>query len=284
MANGRRSVWSGSIVFGMVSIPVKAYTATTDKDIHFHTMHTCGTRLNYKRWCPTDDREVFAEEIQRVYEWAKDHYVEITNADLDALPVPSKRTVELSGFLDLDAVDPAYVEKTYWLEPEATGLKPYSLLMRIMTNKGVMGIAKVSIRSREQICILRTSERALLMETLFWPDEVRLEEIPTLPEVMVSDTEMRLASDLVEALRMPFQPEQYVDTYRTSLIELVEHKKEGLPVEQAPAALPAPTIDVSAALSASLADLKLKASEAAPPASEPEQAKSARRPSKRKKS
>src|SRR5215831_12722868 len=252
-----RSTWSGSITFGMISVPVKAYTAQSDKDIAFHMSHASdGSRLQMKRWCPVDDREVLADEIQRVYEVSKGFEIPITDTDLADLPVPSKKIVDLLGFVALEDIDPAYIQKSYWLEPETVGLKPYQLLKRVMRVKGVVGLGKIAMRNKEQLCILRPYNGHLMMETLYWPDEVRLSEMPELPDVAATDTEIAMADQIIEAGRMAWAPTQYHDEFRVQFLEMVERKKAGLPPEERPAAAPAPTTDLMVALRATLDQLK----------------------------
>ena len=163
-----RSIWNGVISFGMVSIPVRLYTATDDKDIIFNLLHKeCGTRLKQLRWCPYHERAVDWNEIARGYEYAKDEYVVMEDADFEKLPLPSKRAVELSAFVDAAQIDPIYYQRTYYLEPEEKGVKPYALLMRALKEKQLTGIAKIAIRSKEQLCALRPMDGTLVLETLF---------------------------------------------------------------------------------------------------------------------
>ena len=263
-----RSIKSCSIVFGMLSIPVKVYTATEDKDISFNQLHaSCGSRILYRKWCNGENCEVPPDQIQRAYAWAKDRYIPITDEELDALPVASKQTIDLGGFVGSGEVDPSYVEKTYWLEPETVGLKPYVLLRRAMLSKGVMGVAKVTLRTKERICLLRATENLILMETLYWPDEVRLSLVPPVPDVIISGPEMEMANLIIDAGRMVFTPEIYIDEYRVALLGLIENKKAGLPADQAPRQLPAPTTDLMAALRASLDQIRAEHEEvsSAPP-------------------
>src|SRR5919108_1678756 len=138
-----RPIWKGAITFGMISIPVKLYGATESKDLTFNTLHAeCKSRLKQKRWCPVHDREVFQDEVVRAFEYTKGQYVELTDADLEALPVPSKQTIELTAFVKQAEIDPVYFERTYYLEPEQVGEKPYALLLRSLKTKDVAAVAK----------------------------------------------------------------------------------------------------------------------------------------------
>src|SRR5215831_15519865 len=168
-----RPIWKGAITFGMISIPVKLFGATESKDLAFNTLHNaCKSRLKQKRWCPVDDREVFQDEVVRAYEYTKDNYIEVTDEDIESLPVPSKHTIELTSFVKAAEIDPVYFERSYYLEAEQIGTKPYALLMRALKTKQVVAIGKVALRHRENLCVLRASENALMLETLYYPDEI----------------------------------------------------------------------------------------------------------------
>jgi DNA end-binding protein Ku len=238
----------------MISIPVKLYGATESKDVAFNTLHVeCKSRLRQKRWCPVDDREVTADEVVRAYEYTKDQYVEITDDDLEQLPIPSKHTIELTSFVKESDVDPVYFERSYYLEPEQVGLKPYALLMRALKTKGDAAVAKVALRNKESLCVLRAGDNGLLMlETLFYPDEVRTQDLPSTPEVLVSQSELTMALSLVEMLEEPFDPKKYEDNYRAALLEVIEAKRSGTEVVAQPEAPLPKTVDLMAALKASL--------------------------------
>ncbi len=222
-----RSIWSGVITFGMVSIPVRLFPATQEKDISFHLLHAEDhSRIKFKRFCSTEDREVPNEELVRAFEVSKDRYVEISDEDLEKLPLPSKHTIELSAFVDVEEIDPIYFEKSYYLEPEETGLKPYALLTKTLEAKHVSGVAKIALRNKEHLCALRPKDGTMLLETLRYPDEIREHE-GKLPKVVVNEREVAIASSLVEALSEKFDPSKYQDQYREALLELIENKTEG---------------------------------------------------------
>jgi DNA end-binding protein Ku len=249
-----RPIWKGAITFGMISIPVKLFGATESKDLAFNTLHQeCKSRLKQKRWCPVHDREVFQDEVVRAYEYTKDQYVEIEDTDLESLPLPSKHTIELTAFVKQAEIDPVYFERTYFLEPEQIGAKPYALLLRALKTKQVSAVAKIALRNKESLCVLRASENNLLMlETLYYPDEVRTAELETTPDVLVSQPELTMALSLVEMLEEPFDPKKYHDQYRVALLDLIEAKRTGQEIV-APAETPLPkTVDLMAALKASL--------------------------------
>jgi DNA end-binding protein Ku len=238
----------------MISIPVKLFGATESKDLAFNNLHKeCKSRLKQKRWCPVDDREVFMDEIVKAYEYSKDSYVEITDEDLEALPLPSKHTIELTSFVQQVEIDPVYFERTYYLEPEQVGAKPYALLLRALKTKQVSAVAKIALRNKESLCVIRASENNVLMlETLYYPDEVRTADLPATPDVMVSQPELAMALSLVEMLQEPFDPKQYSDNYRMALLEVIEAKRNGQEIVAQPEAPLPQTVDLMAALKASL--------------------------------
>lgn len=249
-----RSIWKGAISFGMISIPVKLYSATESKDAAFNQLHEKDhARIRQKRWCSAEDKEVPADEIVRGFEYEKGQYVILTDEDLEKLPVPSKHTIELSAFVKDDEIDPVYFEKSYYLEPDAAGKKPYALLVRSLAAKKVLAVAKVALRNRERLCVLRPMDNVLVLDTLYYADEVRLQDQPKAPDLLVSKQELAMAHSLIELLQEDFQPEKYQDTYREAVSELVEAKKKGKKVVT-PADTPRATkpTDLMAALKASL--------------------------------
>ncbi len=249
-----RPIWKGAITFGMISIPVKLYGASESKDIAFNNLHkTCKSRLKQKRWCPVDDREVFQDELVKGFEYTRDQYVEITDEDLEALPVPSKHTIELTSFVKQADIDPVYFERTYYLEADQVGAKPYALLLKALKEKQVSAVAKIALRNRESLCVLRASDRDLLMlETLYYPDEIRTADLAPTPEVQVSQPELAMALTLVEMLEEPFDPKKYRDEYRVALLDMIEAKRSGQEMVATPEAPLPKTVDLMAALKASL--------------------------------
>jgi DNA end-binding protein Ku len=244
-----RAIWSGSISFGMVSIPVRLFGATESKDISFHLLHaTCGTRLKQVRWCPTDEEEVPWNETVRGYEYAKDQYVTLTDKDFDRLPLPSKHVIDLSAFVEEQEIDPVFYERSYYLEPGERAEKPYALLLRALEKKNLTAIATITLRKKEQLCALRPREGAIMLETLFYPDEVRQERGSDLSGTKVTDRELDMAFALIELLRKPFDPSEYHDHYREALAELIEAKLEGKEVVKAPPVKETKVIDLADAL------------------------------------
>jgi DNA end-binding protein Ku len=248
-----RPIWKGAITFGMISIPVKLFGATESKDLAFNTLHKeCKSRLKQKRWCPVDEREVFQDEVVRAFEYSKDQYIEVTDEDLESMPIPSKHTIELTSFVKQAEIDPVYFERTYYLEPEDIGAKPYALLMRALKTRQVSAVAKIALRNKESLCVLRPGHNALMLETLYYPDEIRTADLPEAPEVLVAPQELNMALTLVEMLEEPFDPNKYHDGYREALLGLIEAKANGQEVVAAAEAPLPKTVDLMAALKASL--------------------------------
>lgn len=273
-----RSIWNGVISFGMVSIPVKLYTATEHKDISFNLLHKeCGTRLKQLRWCPEHERAVEWSEIARGYEYSKGEYVVLDDEDFEKLPLPSKQTVELTAFVEAEQIDPIYYEKTYYLEAEPKGVKPYALLMKALKDKQLTGIAKIAIRNKEQLCALRPMDGTLVLETLFYPDEIR--EVPgevDIDSVKVTASELKMAEALIDLLASDFKPEEYHDEYREALMQVIDAKLDGQEIEEAPVARPAKVTDLMSALKASVEAAK-KGKKSARDEEEEEEERPARR-------
>ena len=256
-----RSIWNGVISFGMVSIPVKLYTATENKDISFHLLHKeCGSRLKQLRWCPEHERAVEWGEISRGYEYARGEHVVMTEQDFDNLPLPSKQTVELSAFVKAEEIDPVFYEKSYYLEPDAKGVKPFALLMRALKEKGLTGLAKIAVRNKEQLCALRPMDGTLMLETLFYPDEIRAEKAD-LPDIKVAEKELNMAFTLIDLLTEEFDPEKYNDEYRAALMQVIEAKLEGEEIESIATPKPAKVTNIMTALKASVDAAKKKRAE-----------------------
>ncbi len=253
-----RAIWKGVISFGMVSIPIRLFPATESKDIGFRQLRRdTNTRVRMLRWDPVEEQEVPYDEIVKGYEYAKDRYVVLDDEDLEKLPLPTKHTIELTAFVEEAEIDPVHYEKSYYLAPEDAGIKPYSLLIRAMQAKGLIAIAKVAIRTKERLCALRARGDQLILETLYYPDEIRDPgESPAVEDV--SEQEMEMARALIEMLEEPFDPEQYKDQYREALMTIIEAKLEGQEVATPEAAAPQPAVDLMAALRASVEAAKAR--------------------------
>ncbi|WP_017727596.1 non-homologous end joining protein Ku [Halalkalibacterium ligniniphilum] len=252
------TMWKGSISFGLVNIPIKLHVATENKDIKLRQLHKeCNTPINYKKVCPVCEKEVEQENIVKAYEYAKNKFIELDKEELEALRKESEdKAVEIIDFVKLEDIDPIYFERSYFMSPGDGGSKAYSLLREALAESGKIGVAKIIIRSKEQLAIIRVYEKALLMETIHFPDEVRsFEEVPSIPEeTAVSKKELDTALLLIEQLTTTFEPEKYDDEYRTALMELIETKKKGEKTVTAPEKQPTASnvTDLMAALQASI--------------------------------
>ena len=266
----RRSIWNGAISFGMVVIPVKLYTATESKDIAFVTLHkTCNNRIRQKRYCSFHESEVEMVEIVKGYEYAKERYVVMDQADFDGLPVASTHTIEIVRFVDLADIDPVYFERSYALEPDQAALKPFYLLKRALENTSRVAIAKISLRQKEHLACLRPYGQGIVLDTMFYPDEIRgLLEL-SLPEesAVVTDQEMSMAITLIDQLTGPFEPDQHHDEYRTTLERVIEAKlTTGETLIAAPTAPKGKVGDLMEALKASIAQAKKEQAPSVSPA------------------
>jgi DNA end-binding protein Ku len=250
-----RAIWKGAISFGLVTIPVRLATAVQDKDVSFHLLHkTCGTRLKQLRWCPEHDTAVEWSEVVRGFEWAPGEYVIMDDDDFEKVAVESTRTIEIAEFVPLDQIDPIFFERSYFLEPEDVGRKPFVLLRQALEDDQRVGIARLTMRQREYLCAVRLYENTLLLNTLRYADEIRAaEDAPTMEDVKVTDKEVAMAKTLIDVLSADFEPDKYEDRYRTGLLEIIEEKREGREIE-APAVKPTKPVaeDLMAALRASV--------------------------------
>ena len=222
-----RPTWKGVISFGMVNIPVHLAPATQSQSVSFRTLHrVCKTPLREKRWCPVCDREVPQDEVTRGYEFAKGKYVVLDDDDLERLPLASKHTIALQAFVKDGEIDPIYHEKTYFLEPEESGLKGYALLQRALEERGLVAVAKIALQRKERLCALRAAGDAIMLDTLHYADEIREEDRPKIPKALVSKKELDAAYSLIGALTEDFDPAQYKDEYRDAVLALIEAKLE----------------------------------------------------------
>ncbi len=261
-----RAIWSGSISFGLVNVPVKLFGATSKKDVRFHQLHDAdGARIQQKRVCSKDGEEVPLEHIVKGYEVSRDRYVVITPEELDSLDPKATRTIDIQDFVELDEIDPVYFESTYYLVPEKGASKAYRLLLEAMRESKKVAIARVVLRQKQHLVALRPLEEALSMSSMLYADEVvsadQLEDLPE--DVEVSERELKMANQLIESLTSEWRPEQYRDDYRERVLELIEKKAAGQEIAAAPVEEEqAPVVDLMAALEASLAAAKDRRDEA----------------------
>ncbi|KGX87166.1 non-homologous end joining protein Ku [Pontibacillus litoralis] len=223
------TMWKGTISFGLVNIPVKLHAATENKDIKLRQLHAeCQSPIQYEKICPVCEREVNNDEIVKAYEYAKNKFVTLDEEELEKLKKEqTDKAVEIMDFVQLNEIDPIYFEKSYYISPNEGGYKAYALLRKTLQETERIGVCKIIIRSKEQLAVLRVYENALVMETIHYPDEVRnVEEVPNIPtDETLGEKEMKTAKTLVEQLSTSFEPEQYKDEYRETLLNLIEEKK-----------------------------------------------------------
>jgi DNA end-binding protein Ku len=250
-----RAIWKGALTFGMVSIPVRLYSATEDRDVSFHQVHEEDTgRVRYRRVCEVCSKEVEYADLAKGYELPSGETVMLTDEDFANLPLPTTKTVELVAFVPADQVDPLALARGYYLEPEQAGRKPYELLRAALDRTRRVGLAKIAVRNKESLAVLRPRGEVLALQTMVWPDEIRKAQFDVLDrEVAVSDAELQMAHTLIEAMSSDFAPEQYHDGYREALLAVIEAKTTGQTVTPKPSpAEPAPPVDLITALQASV--------------------------------
>jgi len=276
-------MWKGAISFGLVTIPVAVYPATEEKSLKFNQLHDEDMgRIRYKRVCAVDGEEVDFEHIVKGYEVEKDRYVVLTDEDFDAVPVASSRAIDIVQFVDFDEIDPVLFKKSYYLVPEETGAKAYSLLREAMKQDDRVGIAKVSFRDKEHIAALRFKDDAFVLETMYWPDEIREADFGDVDvHQEVRDQELTMARQLIDSLTSEWDPAAFSDAYREALLEIVEAKLNGQEIEIVEAEPAAKVVNLMEALKASVAAAKTDA-EPAPTKKAAAKKPAARKPATRK--
>lgn len=252
-----RAIWTGVVTFGMVSIPVKLYSATESKDVSFNMLHKeCKGRIREQKFCPTCDRKIETDEIEKGYEYAKDQYVIVSKDDLEKLPLPNKNVIEITSFVHQSDIDPVHYDKSYYIEPNEAALKPFTLFMKAMSEKGMTAVANVAIRTKQRLCALRPMDGTLMMSTLLYPDEIRVQRGKDLPAINISDKELAMAESLIDLMTAEFDPDSYKDQYREALLQIIEAKLEGKELAAVPTAAPAKVVDLMEALAASMEAMK----------------------------
>lgn len=254
-----RSIWSGAISFGLVNIPIRLYSAISQKEVRFHMLHgKDGGRIQFKRACSVDGQEVPYEEIVKGYEIARGNYVVIDPQELERLDPKATRTVEIEDFVALSEIDPIFYEHWYHVAPDRGAGRAYALLLQAMERKQKVGIARMVMRTKGYLCALRPAGGALMLSTLLYADEVvpveNLEaELPD-RDVAPRGKELEMAEQLIEVLSGKFEPEKYRDEYRDKVLQLIEKKAEGQEIVAPPEAPPeARVVNLADALAASLA-------------------------------
>jgi DNA end-binding protein Ku len=257
-----RSIWSGAISFGLVNVPVKLYSAVSRKTVRFNQLNgKTGNRIQQKRVDPETGDEVAYDDIVKGFELTKDRYVVLTPEELDALDPERTRTIDIEDFVALEEIDPVYYDHPYWLVPDKGAAKAYGLLLEAMREAGRVAIARVVLRSKEQLVAIRPAGHGLMMETMIFADEVvppeEIEDLPDESELKVSDRELKMAEQLIESLTSEWDPEKYSDEYREKVLDLIERKAQGEEIAVQPEApKPERVPDLMAALEASLAAVK----------------------------
>jgi DNA end-binding protein Ku len=255
------TVWKGSISFGLVNIPIKLHSATEDRDIKLRSLHKeCHTPIKYEKVCPVCDKEIDHNDIVKGYEVTKGKFVVLEEDELNAIKEANdEKAVEILDFIKIDEIDPIFYDRSYFVSPNDGGKKAYSLLRKALVTSGKVGIAKITMRSKEQLSVVRVYDNTLVMETIHYPDEVRpSKDVPNVPESDdISEKELETAAMLIEQLTSEFQPENYHDEYRERLSQLIESKQTGEKVVTAKEKAPRENVtDLMAALQASIDSTK----------------------------
>lgn len=272
-----RSVWKGTIGFGEFGIPVKIYSATEEHSVGLRQLHhSDGGRVKYLRVCELDGAEVPSTEIVKGYPMPGGDVVMVTDEELASLPLPTAQSIDVRGFAPMDQIDPIYFAKSYYLEPEPGGTKPYVLFSEALQQAGRVAVVKIALRQRETLGVLRVRDQVLMLETMLWPDEIRTPDFPFQHEdVDIRPGELRTAVAMIKRLAGDFEPKQFSDHYREALEELIQAKVDGDQVVQPTAALQAEGV------TALLAALRNRADESASAKSAVSKAKTAARKASR---
>jgi DNA end-binding protein Ku len=249
-----KTMWKGAIQFGLVSIPVRMYTATEEKSVRFHQLHEKDlSRIRYQRVCAAEGVEVPYEDIVRGYEIEKDRYVVLTEEELDSIPVASSRAIDIRQFVDINDIDPIYFQKSYYLAPEEVGAKPYQLLRATLEETGRVAVAKIAIREKEHLAVIRPLREGLVLETMYWPDEIRALPVDEIRhKADLRPQEVKMAKSLIENLTEEWKPEEFEDEYREAVMNLIEQKAGGAEVKAPPPQEAPQVIDLMEALKASV--------------------------------
>lgn len=257
-----RSIWKGSLSFGLVNIPVKLTTAQRQKDVHFNQLHAKdGGRIRYKKFCAIEQKEVPSEEIVKGYEVTPDHYVTFSDEELEAADPERTHTIDIVEFVDLASIDPIFYDAQYYLVPEKTAAKPYALFLQALDKQDKVAIGRFVFHTKENLVAVRAKEGLLVLSTLLFGDEVvkpsEVEEDVKIPKA--SPKEVAMAEQLIEALSGEFDPTKYKDEHRERLLALIERKAQGKQIVVEPVEAPATkATDLMAALEASLKAVKKK--------------------------
>ncbi|MGE5405680.1 MAG: Ku protein [Candidatus Saccharibacteria bacterium] len=250
-----RPLWKGPLSFGLVNIPIKIYVATEKKDLKFRYLHKeCMTPVQYEKHCPTCDKPIENNDIVYGYEYQKGRFVVLNEEDFANIPIDVSKTIDILDFVDAAQVDPVYFDKSYFLEPSEGGSKAYLLLVKAMETTGKIAIARLVIRTKQNLAAVRVKDGVLMLQTMYYPDEVRSASGLDLPAetIKVHDKEVKMAVSLVESLSTDFEADKYQNEYRQALREMIEAKAEGQDIHMPPAAAPSNVVDLMEALKQSI--------------------------------
>lgn len=233
-----RAIWSGAVSFGLVSVPIKVYSATTNHDVRFHQVHgEDGGRIRYKRTCEVCGEEVTYADIVKGFETPDGELITLDDADLASLPVKTGHEIDVIEFVPNDQIDPMLFDKSYYLEPETKAAKPYALLREALEETDRTAVVKVALRQRETLALLRVRGKAIVLQTLIWQDEIREPDFDILDnDVDLKPQELKMASSLVESMGADFDPAEFHDEYHDAMADLIEAKKSDGEARPAPAA------------------------------------------------
>jgi DNA end-binding protein Ku len=251
------TVWKGHLTFGLVSFPVRLYSAARSESISFNQLHKAdGSRIKQVIYCQAEDKPIPRSEIVKGFEYEKDRYVVIEDEEVKKVAPATAKVMEILEFVKADQVDPIYMETSYYLAPDEAGEKPYALLFDALKKTGYFGVAKISMHNREHIVILRPGKNGVLLHTMYFSHEIRQVDEFRTDLNLVKEKELALAMSLIEALVAEFEPDKYKDSYRDNLLQMIEAKKQGQEVMATPEPKEAKVVDIMEALKASLAMAK----------------------------
>jgi DNA end-binding protein Ku len=248
-----RAIWTGSIAFGLVDVPVRMYSAVEEHTLHFNFVHAPdGSRIGYEKICKAEDKPVPDDEIVKAFEYEKGEWVYMTDEDFEAAAAESHHTIDIRAFVPFEDIDAIYFERTYYLGPEENGERVYSLLSRAMEDSGLAGVAKWVMRDRQNLGLLRIRDGAIALERMHFADEIRSAEGIAPGDVRLDKSELEMAAQLIEQYSGKFNPEEYRDTYRDALCEIIQAKRRGEEVRVEAEPEPEAPTDLMAALRASV--------------------------------
>jgi DNA end-binding protein Ku len=255
------TMWKGAISFGLVNIPIKLFAATENKDIKMRYLHEkCHSPVQYEKICPVCEETVDSNEIVKGYEYEPGKFVVVEKEELEELAGASDKSIEIIDFIQLEEIDPIFYNRSYFVGPGENGTKSFALLKQAMEDTGKIGLAKFTLRSKEHLAAVRVYKNGLVLETIFYPDEVRnIDHVPGLTdEVSLNEKELEMAKQLIEQLTAPFEPEKYEDDYREAVLELINSKISGNEVKVAKEKPKTNVVDLMEALQASINESKGK--------------------------